>query len=447
MKPADIITKPLNSIEEISRRTEHSKIFYLREEHGKKKYHTSIVQGAVHYKDNYENEDEEWKEIDFSPEDLGSAIVNTSAPYNIEAFKNKIGFVYTSKRGGRVSVELGKLGLLALDKMNVNITPVIRNNQIWYDNVVDGLDIYLELRAERVIMYKVLKHANAPREFEWNFEEDEQHTLKVNSVHEGWDDDKDKVHLKKEVKNEIITEGKKKYTLCESVLEQTIKIKDKKTRIKEYINKIKYPLLIDVPDITENTTATRDDGFEAIASWRTSLNSFSLIGHYYTLTNEIQHGSRFQTISVPQGSTIDLAVLKLTAQSGQGSPNFKVYADDVDNAASWDVAGAIPPRSIIPSNITKTIANVAWTPTTASGVKSITVTDIVQEIVDRGGWSTNNNMRFGIFNNNTAAFTQGLYVYDYKKSQADAPILEIDYTEGAGPAAVTVPRRRHIFHR
>jgi hypothetical protein len=59
-----------------------------------------------------------------------------------------------------------------------------------------------------------------------------------------------------------------------------------------------------------------------------------------------------------------------------------------------------------------------------------TITSIVQEIVNRGGWTANADMRF-IASSGLAGKVWAIYAYE--KSQADAAVLDITYTEDGGP--------------
>jgi len=433
MIPADIIQKPKWSYEKADRRTLDSKTFRI----GRNKYRLIKVFGAIHYKEDLKDDNEHWRTIDLTPKSKGwfstSRYEINKAPFNLTVMKNEIGFTYISKQGGIVKVKLSKIGMVDVDG-NINISPRVEDNKIIWDNVVGDLDIYLELRSASIQFFKILKTNNAPRVFEWEVEEDEQHDLKVNSKHIGWDADKDKVKLIKEIKNERIEDSKKKYVLREIIEEKTAEIQDKKNRIKEWTTKIKYPLLIDVPDITEDIIATKDDGHSYIF--------FGSSGWYYTSTKVIinyngstdyKHGGlRFQGINIPQEATIDLANLKVKLKTQGSNPIIKIYGDDVNNAVSFGT-GAAAPR-----NITKTTAFATWDPA-GGGFEAIDVTTIIQEIVDRtagGGWASGNNIRFGLFDTPVSGYAA---ISAYDKSQADGAHLEIDFTAGGA-----VTRRRVI---
>jgi len=414
MNLSDIIQVPENRVEVIEKRTSSSKIFDL----GNNKYKMVKIVSPIHYKNNLNDNNEQWKDIDLTPEDKGDKFIVNKAPYNLEIPKDKIGLSYASKEGGNIVIKLKSIGGVNVEQLDLGISPRIEGNQIWWDNIANDLDIYLNLRPAGIEFFKIIKTVNGPKELEWEIEEDEQHKLRVNGRHIGFDVNRDEVRLEKEILNERIEDGKKKYILKEKFFEQTVKIEDKKTRIKEWADNINYPLLIDVPDITENITNDADDGYEY-------NSAFWLNGSYIKVgkgSYEYHAGLRFQTIGVPQGATIDLANLKFYVQYKSGTPLSKIYGDDVDDAVAWSASNR-------PTQITKTTANTNANPTT-TGLKTYDVTDIVQEIVDRDSWVSDNDMRFGVINQ--AVGSTYFRFYDYLHSSGDPSVLEIDYTEGGG---------------
>jgi hypothetical protein len=156
---------------------------------------------------------------------------------------------------------------------------------------------------------------------------------------------------------------------------------------------IAWPVRID-PTVNESITAGSDD----VGSIWNGVNfvSFSstyglqAAGHYTAFT--FFAGLRFQTVAVPQGATIDSATLTINVIAQAGTPNLTVYGDDVDDAPAW----ANPSSRI--KDITKTTAS-ANVVNPGTGLEAINVQSIVQEIVNRVGWASNNDMRFGFFDN------------------------------------------------
>jgi hypothetical protein len=64
-------------------------------------FRVSTAMGVIHYRDDYGDPFEQWKEIDLSIDANGQV---STAPYSIEIFTDRIGYTYTSKRGGQIDV-------------------------------------------------------------------------------------------------------------------------------------------------------------------------------------------------------------------------------------------------------------------------------------------------------------------------------------------------------
>jgi hypothetical protein len=113
--------------------------------------------------------------------------------------------------------------------------------------------------------------------------------------------------------------------------------------------------------------------------------------------------ARFLNIVVPQGSTVNFARVDLYASAvGTASPGdlrIIAYGIDEDNTAAF---------STNPFGRTKTTASTSVNDINPSigGYRSITVTNQVNEIVQRAGWSSGNAMGFLFMNNSSA--TQSL---------------------------------------
>jgi hypothetical protein len=131
-------------------------------------------------------------------------------------------------------------------------------------------------------------------------------------------------------------------------------------------------------------------------------------------------GVRFTNVNIPAGATITSAYLKVTS-SGWADSNhlMKVYGIDEDNTASL---------ASDPTGRTKTTAAVDWDITTEIDDNTVCtspdIKTVVQEIVDRGGWSSGNAMGFLILDDGSDDLN---YFYDYEDDSTKAPLLEINY--------------------
>lgn len=137
-------------------------------------------------------------------------------------------------------------------------------------------------------------------------------------------------------------------------------------------------------------------------------------------------GFRFQNVTIPAGSTINTASLNVYLTSGSfDDPDITIYAEDTDDAATFTTAA---------SNIsgrTPTTANTVWNVTNlTTGVKtSPDFAAVIQEVIDRGGWSSGNDIAI-IYVGNDASSLMRVRAYD--AGGGDYATLNIDYTAGSG---------------
>lgn len=174
--------------------------------------------------------------------------------------------------------------------------------------------------------------------------------------------------------------------------------------------------------INEGIVSDADDGFdyEYFSGW---YDNYLRVVNGHEFASDKVMGFRFQSVAVPQGATINSATLTLDTDDEDPETNVgRLFGNDVDSAPAW------ASTTNLPRNITRTAAFVALTsvPTTDETAYPLDVTAIVQEIVDRAGWSSGNNMAFaGGVTGNTGARN----FEDYGSDPADAAALSIDYTE------------------
>ncbi|MEJ5359477.1 MAG: C25 family cysteine peptidase [Desulfobacterales bacterium] len=143
------------------------------------------------------------------------------------------------------------------------------------------------------------------------------------------------------------------------------------------------------------------------------------------ITNYKSGGLRFQSITIPQGAKINSATLRLYMIAGYGNLNCLIYGHAADDA---------PGFSTSPYN---TITNTTYRPRTSAytaeyqtglpaGWHTIDVSAVVQEIVNRPGWSSGNALAL-LFIPNTDSVLFGQF-YDYSGSSTYAAKLSIDYS-------------------
>ncbi|HEC11923.1 MAG TPA: hypothetical protein ENI80_01510 [Acidiferrobacteraceae bacterium] len=107
-------------------------------------------------------------------------------------------------------------------------------------------------------------------------------------------------------------------------------------------------------------------------------------------------GLRFQDLQIPPGTTITRAYLEFTVdENDSGATNVVINGEDIDNSVTFSTANNISGRTL-------TSATVAWLSIAAWNIadsdnehkRTPDLTSIVQEIVDRSGWTIGNAMAF-----------------------------------------------------
>ena len=150
---------------------------------------------------------------------------------------------------------------------------------------------------------------------------------------------------------------------------------------------------------------------------------------------------RFQNITVAQGATIASAYFK-PYKSSYASVPLVIHGIDADNASAPS-AGS----DLAASNFTS--ANVSWSSSVGFGQQtSSDIKTVIQEIVNRSGWSSGNAMMLAVVT--SAGSYAGQYnwqarSYDYS-SASEAAQLVIEYSSGSSTpiAAIAMNTYRQL---
>lgn len=173
-------------------------------------------------------------------------------------------------------------------------------------------------------------------------------------------------------------------------------------------------------DLTAQVGSDNDDAEQNGSSMDLDSNDLDI----FRSSSGSHVGVRF-TVNIPQGATINSAVLRFTARDNQtsGTPSGTIYADDSDDAAAFtssddDISGR-----------TATTAQVTWDSVGSwiSGERYDTpdISSVVQEVVNRGSWASGNSMVLIV---ETVTGSQRSAVsHDYAPS--DAPQLIVSYSQ------------------
>jgi hypothetical protein len=397
---ASYLKKPTDgSIEIVEERTETSKTFVNPDD-------TLTWVGAtgpVHYRDNYADAKEPWKEIDTRVyTETADFRLYDHMPIRVKIFKNKTGYEIESKRTG--------------EKYIVRLDEVAGQKVSKFENTADA-DIEFEIKSTAVRLWKNLKTAFAPREFKW----------KVTRIGHG-----NGLQFRENPEAFVMSDGKPVRILITKTDLDPDSFTWNETSPQSQCK-------VDT-DVNATISAGDDDCWEDPTTPDFSLTSTTITMGYWndcdTLDASVYGGFRFLNITVPSGSTISAASITLTKQSSQGNPRGLIQGIAEDNTATWSAGSK-------PTSRTKTGAGVQWVPMTAGGT-SPDIKTVVKEIVDRAGWASGNAMGFVIYGYyytpHGCTFNEYLYAWAYEHG-SNFPALAITYT---APQTPTTIRGAHI---
>lgn len=171
-----------------------------------------------------------------------------------------------------------------------------------------------------------------------------------------------------------------------------------------------------------------DDAQEATSTGAVTTNGTFFYINYHSSAYYI-NGLRFQGVSIPKDATILNAYIEFQAHasdSGGASIDSKITGEASDNPSTFTTdANNISSRA-------DTSAAVYWRypHTWVDGInyRTINIAPIVQELVDRSGWSAGNAMVFKFVSNSGQAYRRQGRSYDYTPQTASTmPRLYISY--------------------
>ena len=184
-----------------------------------------------------------------------------------------------------------------------------------------------------------------------------------------------------------------------------------------------------------------DDGYEYEEGYYEGriyvTNAHLRTGDYgdgFSYAGDITLAIRFPNIAIPQGSIINSASLKMTAwDANTDDVEHKIYAHDVDDASTISTSHDHFSNEI--SGYTKTTAGVDWDLTGVASNTEYTSADIstvIQEIVDRGGWASGQDIKLIIADDQPISDSDQDYRwYGFDQGTASKrPKLNISYSNG-----------------
>lgn len=121
-------------------------------------------------------------------------------------------------------------------------------------------------------------------------------------------------------------------------------------------------------------------------------------------------GYRFTNVIIPQGATITSATMDVFGnKAGGGIADIDIYGDDQDDSPTFSSGDNPKDRTPTTATINIDLANIFPTPQWFTGYD---ITAIIQEIVDRGSWSSGNALSILARNGDTSGFPWTWHNYD-----------------------------------
>ena len=137
---------------------------------------------------------------------------------------------------------------------------------------------------------------------------------------------------------------------------------------------------------------------------------------------------RFRNVVIPNAKTIDEAYLQFFMDAAiVGTPNLKLIGIDEDNTAIFSTLANWQGRA-------RTTAQIDWDPTSGAAASLISTPDIktiIQEIVDRAGWASDNSLALAIDDDGSVT-SEYIRCEDFGSDPSEANHLWIRWNEDLG---------------
>jgi hypothetical protein len=192
-----------------------------------------------------------------------------------------------------------------------------------------------------------------------------------------------------------------------------------------------------MPSLNIQINTNSDDG---VRDWNgtvwqySNLTVHNFAGYGGALGFKQGSGLRFKNITIPQGATIISANLRLRASANwsNATVNSRIAAWDADNAPAAIASEA----DYATKWAARTTARVDWDNIAAwtfnLGYDSPDIASVIQEIVDRPGWSSGNNIIIFWDDHDNRSTQAGLTrrgAISHNNDSTKAPRLLVTYSE------------------
>lgn len=386
----------------VKKRRMNSKTFDLG---GKKRMLRLGIKKPLHYV----NEQGQLEDIDLTPTlDRGQHFIS-KAPYKARIGRDFPGYRYAGGRG-TISAELVEIGGNPFPKRE----PEYKDKHFFWQSISLDTDCAIIPRNARLDAIVTLHSENAPRSFTWEILGNKTMMRPVI----GRDAKGRPLDLEQDWAGDRLT------------ITWTGKIIDgKRARKGMATNEPVYPVWID-PTVNEEIVAGADDASSLWNNYGASFLNFTdgstelLAGTFIDGIYRGYAGLRFQTLAIPNAASIDSATLTIDIISIDGMPSVRVYAADVDDAGVF----SSPSNRI--KNVVRTTAFAAIAPS-ATGTFTAGVTSVVQEVINRAGWASNNDIAFPMVPQAVGGGDNSFQFAAYEHTTRDEAQLDITYTAAA----------------
>jgi hypothetical protein len=183
------------------------------------------------------------------------------------------------------------------------------------------------------------------------------------------------------------------------------------------------PSSVDIQIGATNDDSHASDSGDNAGSYETA--SYVYVTAYYDNNmSKYNGGFRFPSISINQGMKIVSATFSGYLYSTSDDMTCTIYGHDTDSAPDFVTNTYIKNQTERP----RTSASKTWNTTLSSGWNDVDVTTIVQEIIDRGTWSSGNAIAL-LFMSTAQSSMKTAQFYSYDGDSTRAAKLTIEYSQ------------------
>jgi len=397
-----------SEVEIISRRTRNSKVYQI----GFNRFRVESYIGSIHYKENPDDINKQWKDIDTTIYNLKV----TSAPYTAEFYEDYPAFKISHRKGGFLYEQF-------VDESNNPVISegIVNGNKIMYTDVIEFVDIEIIAINSGVKQNVIVKDKKALKKL-----------FKVKLISDNVPEILNNYQIKfgKLIEQIRIWDAEGKEVDFERDFEDgylKIKVED--------MPEIVFPVTIDPTVMDEEVIgASADDGtsLEYDTSFSNS-GSYLYAGEYYASGKEDQTYLRFTTITIPNGATIDTAKLTMSIAYKDSGNAEEILADDQANPST-------PTTYADHRGRTRTTAGVKWVVTATGEQDTPDISTVVQELVNSYDYSGGANaIQFLIDRHVDCSSYCGIYIRSYDLDIAYGATFNCTYTSGATPTPTPTP--------